>query len=264
MASNSSLVTYTNLTSNKTTVKNKVNDTITIHCYVGQVTAKRGCDGFANTSKQASANYVVGKDGDIGLSVNEWDRAWTTGGGYTVNGETGSQNDYHAVTIEVACDSYYPYAVTDAAYEALIKLVADIAKRNNMGALKWKADKTLVTHPDQQNMTVHRWFAAKACPGDYLYERMGDIAAKANAINNEEDDEDMTQEKFNELMNTYMDNLAQQPTTWAQSYLDWAQSVGIMAGDNNGNLMPLKFCTRQEAVTMLNRLYELIKREEKQ
>lgn len=181
--SNSSLVTYTNITSNKTTMNTKINDTITIHCFVGQVTAKQGCDYFANPKAQSSANYVVGKDGSIGLSVDEKDRAWTTGGSYTVNGETGAMNDHHAVTIEVACDKTAPYAITDKAYNALVKLVADIAKRNNIGELKWKADKTLVGQPDKQNMTVHRWFAPKACPGDYIYERLGNIAKEANAIN---------------------------------------------------------------------------------
>lgn len=180
--SNSSLVTYTLISPNKSHPRLKSIDTITIHCFVGQVTAKRGCEVFQNTSKQASSNYVVGYDGSIGMCVDEADRAWTTGGSYTVNGETGSMNDQHAVTIEVACDSFAPYAVTDAAYDALIKLVADIAKRNNLGELKWRADKSLVGKPQEQNMTVHRWFAAKACPGDYLYERMGDIANKANEI----------------------------------------------------------------------------------
>lgn len=145
---NSPLVTYTNITNNKTTLSNKVNDIITIHCFVGQVTAKQGCDYFCKPGLQASANYVVGKDGSIGLNVDEKDRAWTTGGKYTVNGETGSENDYHAITIEIACDTVHPYKVTDEAYEALVKLVADIAKRNNMGELKWKADKNLVGKPD--------------------------------------------------------------------------------------------------------------------
>lgn len=181
---NSPLVTYTNLTKNKTTGRKGKNiDTITIHCFVGQVTAKRGCDYFAETDRQCSSNYVVGKDGDIGLSVEEKNRAWTTGGSYTVNGETGSMNDYHAVTIEVACEPKHPYEVTPAAYNALIKLVADIAKRNGMGKLIWKDDKSLVGKPEQQNMTIHAWFANKSCPGKYLHDRLGDIATKANAIN---------------------------------------------------------------------------------
>lgn len=181
---NSPLVTYTNLTKNKTIGRNGQSiDTITIHCFVGQVTAKSGCDYFATTDRECSSNYVVGHDGSIGLSVEEKNRSWATGGSYTVNGTTGSQNDYHAVTIEVACESYHPYEVTPQAYKALIKLVADIAKRNGIGKLIWKNDKSLVGKPKEQNMTIHAWFADKSCPGKYLRDRLGDIAKKANEIN---------------------------------------------------------------------------------
>lgn len=170
---NSKLVTYTRLTRNKTTGRKHAIDTITIHCYVGQVTAKSGCDYFATTKNKCSANYVVGKDGSIGLSVEEKDRPWTS---------SNADNDNRAVTIEVACDTTHPYAVTDKAYAALINLCADICKRNNIERLMWKGDKSLIGQVDKQNMTVHRWFKNKACPGEYLYSRHGDIAAKVNAI----------------------------------------------------------------------------------
>lgn len=171
--SNSSLATYTNISGNKTSPRNHVIDTITIHCIVGQWTAKQGCDYFATTDRKCSANYVVGKDGSIGLSVDEADRSWCS---------SNAANDNRAVTIEVASDTKDPYAVTDAAYNALIQLVTDICKRNGIKELKWKADKSLIGQVDKQNMTVHRWFAVKACPGEYLYSRHGDIAAKVNAI----------------------------------------------------------------------------------
>lgn len=170
--SNSPLATYTNISKNKTSPRNHAIDTITIHCIVGQWTAKQGCDYFATTDRQCSANYVVGKDGSIGLSVDEKDRSWCS---------SSSSNDNRAITIEVASDTTHPYAVTDAAYKALIELVADICKRNNIKELKWKGDKSLIGQIDKQNMTVHRWFANKACPGDYLYNRHGDIADQVNA-----------------------------------------------------------------------------------
>ena len=170
---NSPLVTYTNITKNKTANRNHAIDTITIHCIVGQWTAKQGCDYFAGTDIQASCNYVVGKDGSIGLCVDEKDRSWCS---------SNAANDHRAITIECASDTTHPYAVTDAAYNALINLVADICKRNGIKQLLWKADKSLIGQVDKQNMTVHRWFANKACPGDYLYSRHSDIAAKVNAI----------------------------------------------------------------------------------
>ena len=185
--SNSSLVTYTRLTSNRTKNRNHDIDTITIHCFVGQVTAKEGCDYFATTKNQSSANYVIGHDGSIGLCVEEKDRAWTSGGydkngnPIKVNGISGSDNDHRAVTIEVASETVAPYKVTDAAYKALIELVTDICKRNGIKKLLWQADKKLVGQISKQNMTVHRWFANKACPGDYLYGKHADIASKVNA-----------------------------------------------------------------------------------
>ena len=169
--SNSSLVTYTKLTKNRTSPRNHKIDTITIHCYVGQVTAKQGCDYFATTDREVSSNYVVGKEGSIGLSVEEKDRSWCS---------SNSANDHRAITIEVASDTTSPYKVTDAAYKSLINLLVDICQRNNIKELKWKADKSLIGQVDKQNMTVHRWFADKACPGDYLYNLHSQIAKEVN------------------------------------------------------------------------------------
>ncbi len=188
--SNSSLATVTMISPNRTPNRNHAIDTITIHCFVGQVTAKRGCEVFQPSSKGASCNYVVGYDGSIGLCVEEKDRSWCTGGykkvngvnvPIRVNGISGSSNDYQAVTIEVASDSTHPYAITDKAMAALIELCADICRRNGIKKLLWSGDKNLVGNPAKQNLTVHRWFANKACPGDYIYQRLGDIAAKVNA-----------------------------------------------------------------------------------
>lgn len=187
--SNSPLATVRMISPNRTANRNHVIDTITIHCFVGQVTAKRGCEVFQPDDKEASCNYVVGYDGSIGLCVEEKDRSWCTGGYKTVNGVktpirvngiSGKSNDYQAVTIEVASDTTHPYAITDKAMAALIELCADICRRNGIKKLLWKGDKKLVGKVSQQNLTVHRWFANKSCPGDYIYERLGDIAAKVN------------------------------------------------------------------------------------
>ena len=184
---NSSLATVRMISPNRTPNRNHVIDTITIHCFVGQVTAKRGCEVFQPSSRKASCNYVVGYDGSIGLCVEEKDHSWCSGGAdkkgnpIRVNGISGSSNDYQAVTIEVASDTKHPYTITDKAMAALIELCTDICRRNGIKQLLWKGDKTLVGRVAQQNLTVHRWFANKACPGDYIYECLGDIAAKVNA-----------------------------------------------------------------------------------
>lgn len=168
---NSKLVNYTKISPNRTVGRNHEIDTITIHCVVGQCSVETLGNIFADTSRDASSNYGVGYDGKIGMYVEEKDRSWCS---------SNAANDHRAITIEVASDTYHPYAVNDKAYNALIELLVDICKRNNIKELKWKADKSLIGQVDKQNMTVHRWFDAKACPGDYLYNRMGDIAEKVN------------------------------------------------------------------------------------
>lgn len=168
---NSSLVNYTKLSPNHSGQRNHKIDTITIHCVVGQCSVETLGNVFAPTSRQASSNYGVGSDGRIGMYVEEKNRSWCT---------SSSSNDNRAITIEVASDTKEPYAVNSKAYASLIKLVADICKRNGIKELKWKGDKSLIGQVSKQNMTVHRWFAATACPGTYLYNKMGTIASDVN------------------------------------------------------------------------------------
>lgn len=188
---NSPLVDYTRISPNRTNGRTvpsyydkrwdgEIIDTITIHCVVGQTSVETLGNIFANPDRQASSNYGIGPDGRIGLYVEEKDRSWCTGGEKTCNGMTGSLNDYRAITIEVASDTEYPYEVTDAAYASIIDLCVDICKRNGIRKLLWEADPDLVWDKSRQNMTAHRWFAYKSCPGEYLYERFDDIAEKVN------------------------------------------------------------------------------------
>lgn len=175
--SNSSLVSYTKISPNRTSPRNHEIDTISIHCAVGQFTAKQllNLSHFVkyDPNKGSSCNYAVGCDGSIGMGVEEKDRSWCT---------SSKSNDHRAITIEVASDKEHPYKVTDEAYKALINLLVDICKRNNIKELKWKADKSLIGQVAKQNMTVHRWFANKSCPGEYLYSRHGQIAKEVNTL----------------------------------------------------------------------------------
>ena len=168
---NSPLVSYTKLSPNHSGQRKQPIDTITIHCVVGQCSVETLGNIFAPASRKASSNYGVGVDGRIGMYCEEQNRSWCT---------SSSANDHRAVTIEVASDTTHPYAVNAKAYAALIDLVTDICKRNNIKQLLWKGDKSLIGQVDKQNMTVHRWFANKSCPGDYLYNRHGEIAAEVN------------------------------------------------------------------------------------
>lgn len=173
--SNSSLATYVKISENKTSPRTGTIDTISIHCVVGQWTARQTVDFLSPSNRKASCNYAVGKDGSVAIGVEESDRSWCT---------SSSSNDHRAITIEVASDTTDPYEVTDDAYNALIKLLVDICERNSAltDGLKWQGDKELIGQVTKQNMTVHRWFASKSCPGDYLYGLHGQIAADVNAL----------------------------------------------------------------------------------
>lgn len=171
----SPLVTYKRISPHKA-VSTKKKDTITIHCYVGQVTAKQGCDYFATTTRKASCNYVVGKDGSIGLSVPENYRSFCS---------SNLKNDDRAITIEVASDTKDPYIVTIKAMEVLIELCADICRRNGIERLVWSNNKKdRVNHLNGCNMTVHRDYALKSCPGQFLYSQMYYIADRVNSLIN--------------------------------------------------------------------------------
>ncbi len=170
--SNSPLVSYTKISPNKSSPRNHKIDTVTIHCVVGQCSVETLGNVFAPTSRQASSNYGVGVDGRIGMYVEEKDRSWCS---------SNAANDNRAITIEVASDTKEPYAVNAKAYAALIDLLVDICKRNGIKALVWSTNKAdRVNHKNGCNMTVHRDYANKSCPGTYLYERHAQIASEVN------------------------------------------------------------------------------------
>lgn len=170
--SNSPLVNYTKISPNKSSLRNHKIDTVTIHCVVGQCSVETLGNVFAPTSRRASSNYGIGYDGRIGMYVEEKDRSWCS---------SNAANDNRAITIEVASDTKEPYAVNAKAYAALIDLLVDICKRNGIKELVWSTNKAdRVNHKNGCNMTVHRDYANKSCPGTYLYERHAQIASEVN------------------------------------------------------------------------------------
>lgn len=167
---NSSLVKYTSLSPNHSGQRTHSIDRITPHCVVGQLTAEGICACFPK-GREASCNYGIGKDGKVALCVEEKNRSWCS---------SSAENDQRAVTIECASDSTAPYAFNTAVYNALIELCVDICKRNGKNKLLWLGDKTKTLNyapkSGEMVLTVHRWFANKSCPGNWMYSRMGDLA----------------------------------------------------------------------------------------
>lgn len=169
--SNSPLVDCKALSPNNSGRRTSRIERITPHCVVGQLSAEGigGC--FASPSSRASCNYGIGRDGRVVLVVDESKRSWCS---------SSSFNDNRAVTIECASSHVAPYTMNDAVYSKLTDLCTDICKRNGIKKLLWfnSKYKTLYYRPkkDEAVITVHRWYANKACPGDWLYNRLGDLA----------------------------------------------------------------------------------------
>ena len=210
---NSPLVDYTRISPHRGSRNGHVIDTITIHCAAAQAAVETL--GSLFQTKQASANYGIGADGRVGMYVEEKDRSWCT---------SNNANDARAVTIEVACDNRHPYAVKDAVYKKLIALVADVCKRNGIAKLVWSTDKyDRMNHKGGCNMTVHRDYENKACPGQWLYERHGQIAAEVNKRLTE-DEEMVRWNKIEDVPEGYRE--------MAQRYID----AGALKGKGNGEI----------------------------
>ena len=256
-------------------------DRITLHCVVGQCSVEVLGNIFVNPSRYASSNYGIGTDGRVGLYVDENNRSWCS---------SSWENDQRAITVECASDTFYPYAMNTNVYNTIIALCTDICKRYGKTKLIWfgDKDKTLNYAPKSNEMilTVHRWFAATACPGDWLLARLGQIAEtvtkklqpapkptpkptptptpqptpkqtpkpEPEPEPSKEEEEEVTQEQFNAMMNVWLqEQAAKGPSKWSAAAREWAESKGYIKGDENGKMMYKKPLTREEFATVLYR-----------
>jgi hypothetical protein len=171
--SNSPLAAYTKLSPSCNKPRNHVIDTITPHTMAGNMSARACAEMFANPALQTSCNYAIGSDGEIALIVEECNRSWCT---------SNAANDHRAITVEIASlTKTEPFPCSNQALDAAIALFADVCGRNVFPhGLLWLADQSLVGQTSKQNMSAHRWFAAKSCPGDYLFGMFGEIAQDVN------------------------------------------------------------------------------------
>ena len=75
--------------------------------------------------------------------------------------------------------------MNDKVYAALVDLCVDICRRNDKKKLVWIADRdkalNYAVKPDEMLLTVHRWFARKSCPGNWLFGKLGDLAHAVNS-----------------------------------------------------------------------------------
>lgn len=167
---NSSLATKKNLFTTNYNERNQKITRITLHHMAGNLTID-GCKN-ALMSRGGSVNYAIQNDGTIGLLLPEKFRAWTS---------NSPDNDYKSVTVEIANvpNAGEPdWKVSDAAIQSAIKLCADICKRNGISKL------TYTGKLEGSNLTMHKWFYATGCPGQYLGSKFPYITEQVNKILN--------------------------------------------------------------------------------
>ena len=138
---------------------------VTIHHMAGVMTAEQCGNVFASSARQASSNYGIGNDGEIACYVEEENAAWTSSSYW---------NDNQAITMEVS-NSYAgdPWPISDAAWNSMIKLCADICKRYGITPS--------YTGGTDGTFTEHRMYAATGCPGEYIHSRMAQIVKEVKA-----------------------------------------------------------------------------------
>ena len=164
---NSSLTSYTRISPNKTSPRNQSITKITIHHMAGIMSVEEFGNLVANPGREMSANYCIGSDGRIGLFCEEKDRSWCSSSPW---------NDNRAITIEVSnCEIGGNWTISETVYESLIKLCADICKRNGIKKLEFTGDKN-------GSLTYHYMFASTACPGTWIKNHTNDICNRVNAL----------------------------------------------------------------------------------
>lgn len=163
---NSSLVSYTQISPNRNSPRTQPISKITIHHMAGVMTVEQFGNLVANPSREMSSNYAIGNNGRIGLYCEEKDRSWCSSSPW---------NDHRAITIEVSNDVYgEPWSISTAAYNSLIKLCVDICKRNGIKKLEFTGDTS-------GSLTYHYQFSPTSCPGTWIKNHTQEICNKVNA-----------------------------------------------------------------------------------
>lgn len=216
-----------------------------------------------HSSQQAGVNAWIGAlaDGSVAaVQTLPWNyRPWGCGSGPKGSCNTGW------IQFEICEDNLSDPNYFAKVYKEACELTAYLCKIYNINPngsvnVNGVTVPTILCHQDSYQLglgsnhaDVYHWF--KKYGKDMATVRK-DVAALMQSKVIEEDDEDMTQEKFNEMMNVYLSQLAAQPVTWEQDAMTWAQANGLINGNEKGQLMPKRFMTRGEFAAVLKRYAE--------
>lgn len=234
------------------------------HELMGIIGQNLGQSDWNHIYREAGVNAWIGKlsDGSIGtVQALPWDyRPWGCG-----SGPNGSCNDGW-IQFEICEDSLNNNDYFREVYDEAVRLTAYLCKMYNInpkGTVIHNGVKvpTILCHSQSHTLglgsnhaDVMHWFSRYGKTMDNVREDV------AQLLNNGEEEEEMTQEQFNQMMNNYLLMLAKEaPSDWSKSDREFCESLGLITGDAKGNKMYRKFVTREELAAVVHRYNEKTK-----
>lgn len=208
---------------------------------------------------QAGVNAWVGElaDGTVAtVQSMPWDfRPWGCG-----SGSKGSCNNGW-IQFEICEDSLNDKAYFNEIYKEACELTAYLCKLyklNPLGTVKMNGVNVpvILSHADSHKLgfgsnhgDVQHWFSRH---GKTMADVRRDVAKIMNYV--QEEEEEMTQEQFNVMMNNWIAEQAKkEPSNWSAEARAWAEKNGLISGDGTGNKMYKKLLNREELVSVLYR-----------
>ena len=190
----------------------------------------------------------IGKTADGAVAVYQtlpWTcRGWHCGG---------KANNTH-IPFEICEDGLEDRGYFRQVYQAAAELTAYLCKKYRLDPL---AGGVVIDHREgyergiaSGHADVSHWFPRH---GKSMDDFRADVARRMR-----EEDDDMTQEQFNEMMDAYLSQLAKrEPADWSAAARTWAEETGLIKGDAEGNKQYKGFVTREQLAVFLKRLTEM-------
>ena len=166
---------------------------------------------------------------------------WTMRGWHAGSGDKGSANNTH-ISFEICEDNLTDEAYFQAVYRQAVELTAYLCREFDLDPL---ADGVVLCHSEgcdrgiaSNHADVMHWFPRFGKDMDTF---RADVARELKG------DEQVTQEQFDQMMRTWLEQQAKQSAAaWAAPILKQAADAGITDGTR-----PQAFATRQEVAAMV-------------
>lgn len=150
----------------------------------------------------------------------------------------------------------------DALYSNAVRLTAMLCREFSLDPL---APGTVICHAEGADLGVAsnhgdvlQWWPKHGVGMDRFRR---DVSAAMEEDSGDEEDDEMTQERFDELMENYLSRRAELlPGDWSEPARRWAEEQDIVVGDGGGEARYRAFATREETVQMLYRLSQIKKK----